>query len=95
MGAPDETEAREQRQRGEGGVFAAVQSEDETLALPIFRDESKAGGKGLFDGAEGKRAVVDADFTGSRGIETEERLHDLAATGANNAGQTDDFAGAD
>ena len=72
--AAHETQARQQRQRGERGVFAAIQTEDEPLAFTVFGYEAESGGEGVLDGAERERLVVDPNVPANRGIEAEDGL---------------------
>ena len=93
--AADPAEAGELGERGEGGVLAAVHREDEALAFAVFGDEAEFGGERGAEGTERGGAAVERELAGGGGVEAEDGLRDFAAAGADEAGEADDFAGAD
>ena len=82
-------------ERGEGGVFAAIEAEDEALTFAVFGDEAEAGAEGAFDGTEGEDLVGEFDLAGDGAVEAEDGLDDFAAAGADDPGEADDLARAD
>ena len=90
----DETGAGQVGQRSEGGVFGAGHGENEALAFAVFGAKADAGFKGGIDGTELDFVAADADFAGGDGVEAENGGGDFAASGADEAGEAENFAGA-
>ncbi len=95
LGMAEEAEEAEALEEGEGEIFAATHHEDESLAFAVFGDEADAAAHGFTDAAEFEGFTFENDFTFSAFVEAEEGFSDLAATRADEAGETDDFTGAD
>src|SRR5439155_2240003 len=74
---------------------AQAQIEKQTLLLAILRHQDDARPRGLARRMESRRLIADAHRSRLGTLETDNRLEQLGASGADQAEETDNFTGAD
>src|SRR5206468_4272237 len=83
------------RERGEAGILAAIQAEHQSLTLAVLGHKPDTRSERGIAGPGRKRGTFDGYAPRNCGIQTEKGLNRFAAASSDDAGNPDNFAGAD
>jgi len=83
----------ESAEHGQGEVLAAAHLQNQTLVLAIFGNQCDSTAHGRAHVSKSQRLGFEDDGSGGAAIEAEDGRGDLATAGADEAGESDDFAG--
>jgi len=91
----DEAAGADRRERGHGDVGADGHLEDDAVLAAILGDVADSEADGVSGSRDADRRAVEEDFAAIGGSDAEEGLCEFGASGADEAGDAEDFAAAD